>query len=42
MKAKPISLLSSREKLPFEVTPFAIHLTRIDAPTKTIAATKAP
>jgi hypothetical protein len=42
MKAKPISLLSSREKLPFEVTPFAIHLTRIDAATKTIAATKAP
>jgi Peptidase family M48 len=31
MKNKPISLLSAREKMPFEVTPFAIHLTRIEA-----------
>ena len=38
MKAKPISLLSAREKMPFEVTPFAIHLTRIDAPRTTVAA----
>jgi len=32
MKNKPISLLSAREKMPFEVTPFAIHLTRIEPP----------
>ena len=42
MKAKPISLLSTREKLPFEVTPFPIHLTRVDAAAKIIAAAKAP
>jgi hypothetical protein len=30
MKNRPISLLSAREKMPFEVTPFAIHLTRIE------------
>jgi hypothetical protein len=42
MKAKPISLLSAREKMPFEVTPFAIHLTRIDAPARTTVAAKAP
>jgi hypothetical protein len=41
MKAKPISLLSAREKMPFEVTPFAIHLTRTDAARTTVAA-KAP
>ena len=28
MQNRPISLLSAREKMPFEVTPFAIHLTR--------------
>ena len=42
MKAKPISLLSAREKMPFEVTPFAIHLTRVEAPTGTAVAAKAP
>jgi hypothetical protein len=42
MKAKPISLLSAREKMPFEVTPFAIHLTRTDAPARTTVAAKAP
>ncbi len=42
MKAKPISLLSAREKMPFEVTPFAIHLTRTDAPARTTVASKAP
>ena len=41
MKAKPISLLSAREKMPFEVTPFAIHLTRPDA-ARTTVASKAP
>jgi hypothetical protein len=30
VKAKPLALLSPREKMPFEVTPFALHLTRID------------
>jgi len=32
MKNKPIWLLSAREKMPFEVTPFVIHLTRVEAP----------
>ncbi len=32
MRNKPISLLSAREKMPFEVTPFVIHLTRVEAP----------
>ena len=41
MQNKPISLLSAREKMPFEVTPFAIHLTRIDgAAGKTAVANK--
>ncbi len=31
MQAKPVSLLSSRDKLPFEITPFMIPLTRLDA-----------
>jgi hypothetical protein len=31
VKTKPISLLSPREKMPFEVTPFALYLTRVDA-----------
>jgi hypothetical protein len=41
MQAKPISLLSSREKMPFEVTPFAIYLTRSEAvtPVKTALIT---
>jgi hypothetical protein len=29
MKAKPVSLLSAREKMSFEVTPFMVHLTRV-------------
>lgn len=29
---KPVSLLSPREKMPFEVTPFVLYLTRIDGP----------
>ena len=29
VKTKPVSLLSSREKMPFEVTPFALYLTRV-------------
>ncbi len=30
VKAQPISLVSAREKMPFEVTPFDLHLTRVD------------
>jgi hypothetical protein len=30
IKTKPLALLSAREKMPFEVTPFVPHLTRID------------
>jgi hypothetical protein len=32
VKARPLALLSAREKMPFEVTPFALHLTRIEFP----------
>src|SRR5262249_14320046 len=32
MRNKPISLLSAREKMPFEVTPYMLHLTRIETP----------
>ena len=32
MKNKPLSLLSAREKMPFEVTPFALYLTKSDKP----------
>ncbi|HEX5430631.1 MAG TPA: hypothetical protein VFW83_01590 [Bryobacteraceae bacterium] len=30
MKTRPLSLLSPREKMPFEVTPFMLHLTRVE------------
>lgn len=30
VKARPIALLSAREKMPFEVTPFVLYLTRAD------------
>ncbi len=32
VKTRPISLLSAREKMPFEITPYALHLTRIESP----------
>ena len=32
VKTRPISLLSAREKMPFEITPFALYLTRIESP----------
>jgi hypothetical protein len=32
LKAKPIPLLSAREKMPFEVTPFMPYLTRYQKP----------
>ena len=31
VKTRPISLLSAREKMPFEITPFALYLTRMEA-----------
>jgi len=30
VKTRPLSLLSAREKMPFEVTPFVLYLTRVD------------
>lgn len=43
-KTKPVALLSAREKMPFEVTPFYIYLNRQtgDNPAKTAEATPAP
>ena len=38
LKAKPIPLLSAREKMPFEVTPFMPYLTRYQKPSIGIAA----
>jgi Peptidase family M48 len=37
VKAKPLALLSPREKMPFEVTPFVLHLTRVDQLASTTA-----
>ncbi len=33
VKTRPISLLSAREKMPFEATPFVLYLTYFDEPT---------
>ncbi len=38
-KNKPVSLLSAREKMPFEVTPMFPYLTRLPSPTVKAAAT---
>ena len=38
VKAKPIPLLSAREKMPFEVTPFMPFLTRYQKPGAGISA----
>jgi hypothetical protein len=38
VKAKPIPLLSAREKMPFEVTPFMPFLTRYQKPGTGISA----
>jgi hypothetical protein len=35
LKTKPVALLSAREKLPFEVTPFVLYLTRALVPKPT-------
>jgi hypothetical protein len=40
LKAEPVTLLSAREKMPFEVTPVFLHLTRQKPAPKTAAATK--
>jgi hypothetical protein len=42
-KTKTVALLTAREKMPFEVTPFSIYLTRqtADSPAKTADATPA-
>lgn len=37
-KSKPVQLLSAREKMPFEVTPFMPYLTRFSSPTDATAA----
>ncbi len=37
LKNKPIALLSAREKMPFEVTPFQLHLTRADSVTRPVS-----
>jgi hypothetical protein len=43
MKAKPVALLSPREKMPFEVTPIHLYLSRQTAgQQKTVSATQAP
>jgi hypothetical protein len=34
LKGKPVSLISARDKLPFEVTPFLIFLSRAGAPSR--------
>jgi hypothetical protein len=38
LKTKPIALLSAREKMPFEVTPFMPFLTRYQKPGSTVSA----
>jgi hypothetical protein len=38
LKAKPVALLSSREKMPFEVTPFMPFLTRYQKPASNFTA----
>jgi hypothetical protein len=39
VKTKPVALLSSREKIPFEITPFFPHLTRLSAGPEKVAST---
>ncbi len=38
LKSKPVALLSAREKMPFEVTPFMPYLTRYQKPNSGISA----
>ena len=44
LQAKPVSLLSARDKLPFEITPFMLPLSRVEpqpAPSRTKRSTTA-
>ena len=41
-KAKPVALVSAREKMPFEITPFSPYLTRLSAPGSQKVALTAP
>src|SRR5262249_6394467 len=41
IKTRPLSLLSPREKMPFEVTPFVLYLTRSDSTADPAAAAPA-
>ena len=38
VKTRPVALLSAREKMPFEVTPVVIHLTRGETPANPVQA----
>ena len=40
IKTRPLALLSPREKMPFEVTPFVLHLTRIEEVASNAAPTR--
>ena len=54
LKAKPVGTVAEREKMPFEVTPFMLYLTReinassamvpgaVSADSKSVAAEKTP
>jgi hypothetical protein len=54
MKSKPVGTVAEREKMPFEVTPFMLYLTRevnvnssmapgaVSADSKTVTSDKAP
>jgi hypothetical protein len=44
LKAQPVALLSAREKMPFEVTPVFLYLTRSTTPqqTETAEARRSP
>ncbi len=41
-KAKPVALVSAREKIPFEITPFFPYLTRLSLPSSEKVASSAP
>jgi hypothetical protein len=41
-KAKPVALVSAREKIPFEITPFFPYLTRLSSPSSERVAFTAP
>jgi hypothetical protein len=41
VKSAPVSIVSARDKMPLEVTPFFPHLSRLNAPDATTDATTA-